>query len=306
MSVFSKIQGLGVDLITPFHKDGNIDFQSLENIIENLIQNKVDYIVIIGNTGESSTLSKDEKLALMNFVIDSVNKRVPIIAGVGGNNTQKIVNLKDNFIEGIDAILSVCPYYTKPNQKGIAIHFKAIANVSPYPIIIHNTPSFTGVNIEAETVLNLIEETENIIGIKESSDNIHQSIKIIKNKPRNFSFISGNDFMTLPYLALGAEGAVSAVANAYPGEFSEIVHNGLNGDFKKAAKAYYQLLNIINSVFEDGHPSGIKALLEINNLCQNFLRLPQVKVNKNVYNNIKESVENYDKAYKKATKATRN
>jgi 4-hydroxy-tetrahydrodipicolinate synthase len=304
--MFNKLKGIGCDLVTPFHKDGNIDFQSLENLVEHLIKNKIDYLVILGNTGESCTLTKDEKLAVMNSVVDVVNKRVPVIAGVGGNNTQKIVNLKDNFIEGIDAILSVCPYFSKPSQRGIYIHFKTIANVSPYPIIIHNSPAYTGVNIEPDTLFKIAEETENVIGIKESSSNICQCINIIKNKPKNFAFISGNDYMTLPYLALGAEGAISVLANAYPRECYEIVHNCIDGDFKKANKIYYQLLDILNSINEDGQPSGIKALLESLELCQNNLRLPHVKVNKNVYNSIKENSDIYDKSFKKSIKITKN
>ncbi len=305
--MLEKIKGIGVDLITPFHKDGNIDFNSLEKIIEQVIVNKADYIVILSNTGETATLSKDEKLALMNYIIDIVNKRVPIIAGIGGNNTQKIVNLKDTFIEGIDAILSVCPYYSKPSQNGIYIHFKTIASVCPYPVLIHNIPSHTGVNIEAETTLRIAEENDNVIGIVESSTNICQSMKVIKNKPEDFRYISGNDFMTLPFLSIGAEGAISVMANAYPAEYSQMIHYCLNSDFQKAGKIYYQFIDLLNLINEDGQPAGIKALLEILDLCQNNLRLPHVKVNKNIYSLINETVHNYNKvSVKKESKVIRN
>jgi 4-hydroxy-tetrahydrodipicolinate synthase len=288
-----RFKGTGVAIVTPFHDSGNIDFGSLEKIIEHLISNGVNYIVSLGTTGESAALSKDEKVAVLDFTIETVNKRIPLVAGIGGNNTQEVINtIKTTGFEGIDAILSVCPYYNRPQQKGIYSHFKAIAGISPVPVILYNVPSRTACNISAETTLKLATDFDNIIGIKEASGNMGQCMEIIKNRPQGFLVISGDDALTLPLLSLGADGVISVVANAFPRQFSEMVNFGLKGKFNKARFLHYQLLEFTNALFLDGSPSGVKAALETLNLCKNTVRLPLVKVNKNVNSIITEQVEN--------------
>jgi 4-hydroxy-tetrahydrodipicolinate synthase len=276
-----RFKGTGVAIVTPFNDSGNIDFSSLEKLINHVIHNGVDYIVALGTTGESATLSKDEKLAVTDFVIEIVEKRVPIVIGIGGNNTQEVINtIKSASFESIDAILSVSPYYNKPQQKGIYNHYKAISAACPVPIILYNVPGRTSSNITTETVLKLAYDLKNIIGIKEASGNLVQCMELIQKKPQHFLVISGDDVLTLPLLALGADGVISVVANAFPSEFSEMVSLGLKGKVAKARAIHYGLLEIINALFVDGNPSGVKAALEIINVCKANVRLPLVKVNK--------------------------
>ena len=279
-----KFQGTGVALVTPFHKYGAVDFSAIEKVVEHTINNNADYLVVLGTTGETPTLSKDEKQAVTEFVIETVNGRVPIVLGMGGNNTQEVVNcIKSVSFEGIDAILSVCPYYNKPKQKGIFYHYKTIASASPVPVILYNVPSRTGVNISAETTLQLANGYKNIVAIKEASGNFVQVMEILKNRPKDFLVISGDDALTLPLMALGTDGVISVVANAFPAEFSNMVNLCLKGKFDDARQIHFQLINIINALFEDGSPGGIKAALQIIGLCENNLRLPVVKVNKSIY-----------------------
>ena len=279
-----KFQGTGVALVTPFHKYGAVDFSAIEKVVEHTINNNADYLVVLGTTGEVPTLSKDEKQAVTEFVIETVNGRVPIVLGMGGNNTQEVVNcIKSASFDGIDAILSVCPYYNKPKQKGIFYHYKTIASASPVPVILYNVPSRAGVNISAETTLQLANGYKNIVAIKEASGDFVQVMKILKNRPKDFLVISGDDALTLPLMALGIDGVISVVANAFPAEFSNMVNLCLKGKFVDARQIHFQLINIINALFEDGSPGGIKAALQIIGLCENNLRLPVVKVNKSIY-----------------------
>jgi 4-hydroxy-tetrahydrodipicolinate synthase len=290
----TRFTGTGVALVTPFHKYNAIDFGAIEKLVNHVITNHVDYLVVMGTTGESVTLSQDEKNAVIEFIIELNAGRIPIVEGIGGNNTQDIVDkIKKSSFDGIDAILSVCPYYNKPQQKGIYYHFKTIASVSPVPVILYNVPGRTGCNISSETTLELAKDFSNIVAIKEASGNLTQIMKIIQDKPKDFTVISGDDALTLPLIALGAEGVISVVANAFPSEFSEMVNLCLNGKFEDARKIHYELNNIINSLFEDGSPSGIKAALQILDLAQNNLRLPLVKVNKSVYSQINNLINNY-------------
>ncbi|MBK9359497.1 MAG: 4-hydroxy-tetrahydrodipicolinate synthase [Bacteroidales bacterium] len=277
----SKFSGTGVALVTPFHKQNTIDFSSLELLIEHTISNGVDYLVVLGTTGEAATLSKDEKNALVGFVKDTVNKRVPLVQGVGGYNTQEVVDqLRSIDLDGIDAILSVTPYYNKPTQRGLFLHYKHIASASPVPVILYNVPGRTSVNMKPETTLELAREFENIIAVKEASGNFGQIMEIIRNKPKGFLVISGDDAITMPLIAAGADGVISVVANAYPLTFSKMVKAALKGNLEEARKLHYQLLPFIDSLFADGSPGGIKAALEIMKLVPNNLRLPVVKVNK--------------------------
>ncbi len=292
----NRFKGTGVALVTPFHKQGTIDFNSLEKLVEHTITNDVNYLVVMGTTGESATLSKEEKHALMQFVVETTNKRVPIVMGIGGNNTQEVINnLRINCLEGVDAILSVAPYYNKPQQKGLYLHFKHIAAASPLPIILYNVPGRTAVNIKAETTLTLASEFSNIIGIKEASGNLEQMMELLRLRSKDFLVISGDDMLTLPLLALGADGVISVTANAFPKEFSEMVQFGLKGDFKKSREIHFRLFELMTTLFAEGNPSGIKAALEILGLISNNLRLPLVKVEKNIYNQLNLLIQEHQK-----------
>lgn len=283
----TKFKGTGVAMVTPFHKQGTIDFTALERLIEHLIRGGVNYLVVQGTTAETATLTKEEKHAIAEFAVETVNKRVPLVIGIGGNNTQEVINiLRTNLAEGFDAILSVTPFYNKPQQRGLYLHYKNIATVSPLPIILYNVPGRTSVNMKPETTLQLAEEFDNIIGIKEASGSFEQVMDIIRNKPKDFLVISGDDLLTLPLLAMGADGVISVVANALPKEVSEMVQLGLKGDFRKAREIHYKITEFTKAVFADGNPSGIKAALEIKSIISNNLRLPLVKVEKPLFNQI--------------------
>jgi len=281
----NKFRGTGVAMVTPFHKQGTIDFTALERLIEHLISGGVNYLVVQGTTAETATLTKEEMNALAEFVVEITNKRVPLVIGIGGNNTQEVINkMRMNSLDGYDAILSVTPYYNKPQQRGLYLHYKSIATVSPLPIIMYNVPSRTSVNMKPEITLQLASDFDNIIGVKEASGNIEQVMDIIRNKPKDFLVISGDDLLTLPLLGMGADGVISVIGNAYPKLFSDMVNLGLKGDMKKAREIHYKLTDFTRSVFADGNPSGIKAALEIKELISNNLRLPLVKIEKSHYN----------------------
>jgi len=286
--------GTGVALVTPLHKYGTIDFSSLEKIIRHIMNSRVDYLVVLGTTGEAATLSTDEKNAVVDFVIETTENKIPIVRGIGGNNTQEIINtLKSGSLEGISGILSVCPYYNKPQPKGIYLHYKTIASASPLPIILYNVPGRTASNIDAATTLQLAREFDNIVAIKEASGDFGQISRIIKGKPKDFIVISGDDSLTVPMMALGASGCISVTANAFPDEFSKMVNFCLEGKFIEASKIHFELFDIIEALFEDGSPGGIKAALQILDLAQNNLRLPVVKINKSVYLKLNTLITEY-------------
>jgi 4-hydroxy-tetrahydrodipicolinate synthase len=286
-------KGTGVAIVTPFRKDDSIDFKALGNLVNYQIDNHIDYIVVLGTTGESVTLTNDEKHAVIDLVVDTVNKRVPVVVGIGGNNTQEIINKIKSFkFDNIDAILSVSPYFNKPSQTGIYEHYKVIADVSPIPVIVYNVPGRTGSNISSETTLKMAHNLKNIIAIKEASGNLLQAMEIIKNKPKDFGVISGDDALTLPMLAIGGNGVISVVANAFPSEFSEMVNLALDKKIDKARTIHYQLIDIINALFIEGSPAGIKAALEIKKLVANHLRLPLVPVSSNTYNKLADLIKN--------------
>lgn len=291
-----KLRGTGVAIVTPFKNDSSIDFKAFGHIINHVIKGGVNYIVLMGTTGETSTLTADEKHALISFVSESVDKRVPLVVGIGGNNTQEVINFMSevNF-EEIDGILSVAPYYNKPSQRGIFQHFKAIATACPLPVILYNVPGRTASNISADTCLDLANECENIIGVKEASGDINQIMKIVRGKPENFLVISGDDLMTIPIIAAGGAGVISVLANAYPAECSEIVSNALKNNFKAAREIQFRFIEAVELLFTDGNPPGIKAFLSIMNLCQNSLRLPLVPVNRSVYSRIQKFCEELKK-----------
>lgn len=294
MSKHNKFRGTGVAIVTPFTKDGNVDFKGLEKLVNFIIKGGVEYVVVMGTTGESVTLSKEEKQSVVEHVIETVDKRVPVVLGLGGNNTQEILNaLKKESFAHIDALLSVSPYYNKPNQRGIYQHYKAIAEASPLPVILYNVPGRTASNIAADTTLKLAEEFKNIIGIKEASGSLEQCMKIIKHKPKDFLVISGDDALTLPIIACGGDGVISVVANAFPKDFSEMTRQILEGNVKEAQKLHYKLTDIIEQLFADGNPAGIKTVLEMMKICSSSVRLPLVKVNKATQNALTELLEVY-------------
>ena len=293
----TKFRGTGVAMITPFHKQGTIDFTALERLIEHLIEGGVNYLVVQGTTAETSTLNREEKNALAEFVVEIANKRVPLVIGIGGNSTQEVINtIRSNSLDGYDAILSVTPYYNKPQQRGLYLHYKNIATVSPLPIIMYNVPSRTSVNMKPEITIQLANEFDNIIGIKEASGSIEQIMDVIRNKPKDFLVISGDDLLTLPLLGMGADGVISVIANAYPKQFAEMVSLGLKGEMKKAREIHYKLIDFTKSVFADGNPSGIKAALEIKEIIANNLRLPLVKVEKAHYNQMATLMAEFESA----------
>ena len=281
------LKGTGVALVTPFHNYGTIDFTALGNLVKYVIKGGADFLVALGTTSEAPVLSADEKTAVLNHIKEVNKGRLPLIVGVGGNNTQCIVDsLKSMDADGIDGILSVAPYYNKPNQKGMYYHFKAIATASPVPVILYNVPARTSSNLTAETTLRLAEEFENIKGVKEASGDLSQIMQIIKNRPAGFSVLSGDDALTYSMMALGSDGVISVVANAFPKQFSEMIRYSLTGDYDAARKIHYELLEIMEALFEDGNPAGVKAALNSMGLVGNNLRLPLVKANKATYSKI--------------------
>jgi 4-hydroxy-tetrahydrodipicolinate synthase len=287
-----RFKGTGVAIITPFKNDSSIDFSAFGRVINHVIKGDVNYIVAMGTTGEASTLTKDEKQALVSYVTEAIDGRVPLVVGIGGNNTQEIINtIRELDLQGVDAILSVAPYYNKPSQRGLFQHFKAIATCSPLPVIIYNVPGRTSCNITSDTCLELAHECDNIIAVKEASGDMAQIMRIIKGKPENFLVISGDDMLTIPIIAAGGSGVISVLANAFPGECSELVNNALKNNFKAAREIQFRFLESIELLFVDGNPSGIKAYMNILNLCQNILRLPLVPVNKTVFLRIQKAIE---------------
>jgi 4-hydroxy-tetrahydrodipicolinate synthase len=287
-----RFKGTGVAIVTPFKNDSSIDFNAFGRVINHVIKGGVNYIVAMGTTGEASTLTRDEKQALISYVVEAIDNRVPLVVGIGGNNTQEVItSIREYDLTGADGILSVAPYYNKPGQRGIFQHFKAIATFSPLPIIIYNVPGRTSSNISAETCLELAHECENIIGIKEASGDIVQIMKIIKGKPENFIVLSGDDMMTIPIIAAGGAGVISVLANAYPVECSELVNQALRNNFKAAREIQFRFMETIELMFADGNPAGVKAFLNVMNLCQNTLRLPLVPVSKTIFSRIQKTAE---------------
>lgn len=271
--------GMGVALVTPFTKNKEIDYPALKRVINHVVDNGADFLVALGTTGESPALSNDEKTALKEFIRESNDGRIPLVIGVGGNNTAEVVNqLKEEDFTGYSAILSVVPPYNKPSQEGIFCHFKAIAEASPIPIILYNVPGRTGVNMTADTTLRLAYEVPGIIGIKEASGNLHQIQQLLRKKPEHFTILSGDDGMTYPLMTLGVQGVISVLGNAYPKEFSEMVHLCLEGNYIEAVDYHFKFREIIRLLFADGNPAGVKCVMHDMGLIENELRLPLMPV----------------------------
>lgn len=273
----NKFKGLGIALITPFKADGSIDYDALLRLVEYQIKNGADFLCIMGTTAETPCLSLEEKTQLKKLLVERVAGRVPLLMGCGGNNTAAVVHdLKTGDWQGIDGILSVCPYYNKPSQEGLYQHFKAIAEASPVPVVLYNVPGRTGVNMTAETTLRLARDFQNIVAIKEASGDITQMDDIIKNKPSHFDVISGDDGITFPLITLGAVGVISVIGNALPAEFSRMVRLALNGDYESARNIHHKFAELFKLLFVDGNPAGVKAMLHAMGMIENQLRLPLV------------------------------
>lgn len=272
-------RGLGVALVTPFSLSGEIDFAVLERLVDDVIVNGVDYVVALGTTSESPTLKDKEKVEVVRTVVSAAAGRVPVVMGLGGPSTYEIVDrLKGWNFDGVDAVLSVTPYYNRPSQEGLYAHYHTIAHYSPLPVILYNVRSRTSCNIDADTTLRLASDCKNIIGIKEASGNVNQIMKLVKHKPEDFLVISGDDAITLPLLAAGVDGLISVVANAFPRQIADVVRLGLDNKFDEARRIHLQMLDITQSCFKEGNPSGIKAILGLQKKMENILRLPLTRV----------------------------
>ena len=272
-----KFHGVAPALVTPMFADGQIDFQGLKRLVQHVTDGGVDYLVVHGTTGESATTDRDEQKAILDFVKEHNSRNLPIVYGVGGNNTPNVVqSLKDINFQGVDAILSVCPYYNKPGARGVIAHYTAIADASPVPVIMYNIPSRSGINMTSATTLTLAQHP-NIIGIKEASCIIEQIMEINKDKPENFLLISGDDVQAVPTIACGGVGIISVIANAIPAKFTEMIHLALDGNFSKAREILGSFLSIDPLLYEEGNPVGVKKILELKGICGSDVRLPLMK-----------------------------
>lgn len=287
-----KLTGTGVALVTPFLKDGQIDFKGLSKLVNHVIVGGVNYLVSLGTTGESSTLSKREKQEVLSFTVDCSSGKVPIVAGIGGNNTSLVINdLKSMNLNGVSAILSVSPYYNKPSQEGIYRHYEALSKASPLPIILYNVPGRTSSNLSAETTLRLANNFSNIIGIKEASGNIVQCMEIVRKRPEGFLVISGEDALTLPMMSFSMDGVISVIANLYPDIYSDMVNLAALGQFGQAKALHFKLLPLIDLIFQEGNPPGAKAGLELLGICSSYLRLPLSKISDALNSSIKQCIK---------------
>ncbi len=289
MSLRKKFTGTGIAIVTPFHADGTIDWVSFKKLIQFWIEGKTEYLVVLGTTGESATVHGEEKQQVFSFVKNEVAGRLPLVAGIGGNDTNEVIKgFKEFDLSGYDAILSVSPYYNKPNQEGIFQHYKALDAATPLPIIMYNVPGRTGQSVTADTQIRIARECKNIFATKEASGNFDLINQIIKNKPADFMVISGDDPITLHMIAAGAEGLISVVANAYPKEYSDMVRFCLAGKFTEAQQLHYKYIDIITSMFAEGSPGGVKAYLSEMGLCQNTFRPPVWKISEKHHQRIRE------------------
>lgn len=286
----NTFKGLGIAMVTPFHEDGSIDYIGLENLTNHLIEGGVNYLVVMGTTGENPTISNDEQQQILQKVKEVNAGRLPIVFGIGGNDTSAVISrLKSENLEGVNGILSVSPYYNKPSQEGIYQHYKAINNATPLPVIMYNVPGRTGSLVSAETTLR-ISQLENIVCTKEASGSLDNCMDIIRAKSEDFGVISGDDNYTLPYISVGMQGVISVVGNAYPKEFSQMVNYALDGDFKNAKHLHYKLLPIMKAIFMDGNPGGVKYILSKMGICQNHFRLPVVPVDSETVKALEKSM----------------
>jgi len=294
MSLRSLLTGTGVAVVTPFKSDSSVDFKALENIVNHIIDGGAEYIVTLGTTGETSTLTKDEKLTVLDVTLDVVNKRVPVVVGIGGNNTASIVkDLQEFPLDNVAAVLSASPYYNKPSQEGLFLHYKALAEASPKPILLYNVPGRTGRNMTAKTTLRLAHEVPNIGGIKEAHNDMPQCLEIIRDRPEHFLVVTGDDEIALPQIAFGFDGVISVNANAFPRLVSDMIRYCLKGDFAAARPIHYKFLEAYDMLFEEKNPAGVKAFMYELGLLQNELRLPVTPVTAELQAKIKAYVATF-------------
>lgn len=279
--MMNTLLGTGIALITPFHPDGSVDYDGLSRLIDHVITGGVDYVVSLGTTGETATLTTEEKAQILRHTVETVNGRVPVIAGFGGNNTRQVIDdILQADLSGITAILSASPYYNKPTQEGIYQHYMAIATAAPIPVILYNVPGRTSSNITATTTLRLAHDHPNIIGIKEASGNLEQCMDIVKDKPDGFLVISGEDALTLPMISFGMDGVISVIGNAFPQSYSQLIQLAMQGNFSAATQLQWKLADMLKLLFVEGNPAGVKCALRHIGICGDTLRLPLVNVSK--------------------------
>lgn len=291
MALREQLRGTGVAMITAFRPDFSIDYDALEKVIEFLIKGGVEYIVALGTTGETPTLSKKEKIAIVEFTYQKVNGRVPVVVGIGGNNTQELVEeLKSFPLDKAAAVLSASPYYSKPSQEGLFQHYKTLAEASPKPLLLYNVPGRTGRNLNAATTIRLAREVKNIIGIKEASGDMAQCMEILRDKPAEFLVVSGDDALALPQIACGMEGVISVAANSFPRQFTDMVRHCLKGDFAAAKTLNDQLIQGYELMFAENNPAGVKACMSELKLIGNYVRLPLVPLSAGLHAKVKEYV----------------
>ena len=290
----SKFLGTGVALVTPFKSDLSIDHDALANIVNFNVNNGTDYLVVCGTTGESVTITKQEKKELIATISKANKGRIPMVLGIGGNNTAQVIEeIKETDLSVFDAILSVSPYYSKPTQEGLYQHFKTISEASPIDVILYNVPGRTSKNMEAETTIRLAKDFKNIIAVKEAGNNVAQYLKLLKNKPDDFLVISGDDDLALGVVLAGGAGVISVIGQAFPKEFSDMIRLGLNGEAKKAYAIHYKMMDVIGYIFEENNPAGIKAVFEVLDLCRDTVRLPLVPASNNLKDKIRKFVANF-------------
>lgn len=293
MSLRDTLKGTGVAIVTPFDQNGAVDFNALDRLIEYLIGGDIDYLVSLGTTGEAPTLSRKEKIAIIEFTYQKVANRIPVVIGIGGNNTRELVaDLESYPLQEAVAVLSASPYYNKPSQEGIFQHYKMLAKASPKPILLYNVPARTGRNIAANTAIRLANEVDNIAGLKEAGGDMAQCMQILRDKPAEFLVVSGDDALALPQIACGMDGVISVAANCFPREFSQLVRLCLAGDFQSAKRINDSLMAAYEILFTENNPAGAKAFLAKKGLIENILRLPNVPLSKEVYGRVEEYLRN--------------
>jgi len=289
-----KFIGTGVALVTPFKEDLSVDYEALKKLVNYNIENGIDYLVINGTTGESGTITEEEKQEIINVIVQTNNKRLPLVLGVGGSNTALVVKeLKTRNFSGIDGILSVAPYYSKPTQEGFYQHFKAIATATDLPIILYNVPGRTAKNMDPATTLRLAKDFKNIIGVKEAGNNTQQYYALLKDKPADFSVISGDDDLALGVVLAGGSGVISVIGQAFPKQFSAMIRHGLSGNNNEGYAIHYKMMDIVDLIFEENNPAGIKSVLQELDICRNDVRLPLVKASSALSANISQFVTNF-------------
>ena len=292
----TKLKGMGVALITPFKEDGSVDYDALLRLVDFQLQNGTDFLCVLGTTAETPTLTSEEKKEIRRVVVERVGGRIPILLGVSGNSTQCVVQtLQSDDLAGVDAILSVVPFYNKPTQEGIYQHYKAIAEATELPIVLYNVPGRTGVNMTAETTLRLARDFKNIVAVKEASGNLSQIDEILRNKPEDFDLISGDDGLTYPLLALGATGVISVFGNAYPRQFSNMVHLVEENKYAEALAIHRTYGEMFRLLFVDGNPAGVKSVLSLMGMIQNYLRLPLVPARKEIEAQLRQAMDKCSK-----------